>query len=234
MTDTPADIVLYGSPLSPFVRKAAAVCIEKDVPFAIEAVNVFDPPKWFREISPMKRIPVMRDHSIATEGVAGTIADSSAICAYIERKHPSPTLYCEDAFAHGRALMIEEYCDTTLAASGGLGIFRPIFFNLTSGKEPDLAKAKETWAGDIQPILAFLNAELEGGTFCSGESVSIADITITCLLDQIALVANMPLGDFPALEAHYAMMKERPSISGPFTKAKGIVGKALPEPLDLT
>ena len=86
MTDTP-DLVLYGSPLSPFVRKAAAVCIEKDVPFEIEAVNVFDPPEWFREISPMKRIPVLRDRSVATEGITGTIADSSAICAYIERKH---------------------------------------------------------------------------------------------------------------------------------------------------
>ena len=229
MTETKPDIVLYGSPLSPFVRKAAAFCIEKDVPFEIEAVNVFDPPEWFREISPMKRIPVMRDRSIAAEGVAGTIADSSAICAYLERKYPKQSLYCEDAFAHGRALMIEEYVDTTLAATGGLGIFRPIFFAASQGKEPDVEKARKSWATDIPPLLKFLDAELAGKTFCAEEKISIADISITCILMQIALVAEMPLGDYPALAAHYEHMSKRPSIAGPAAQAEKIVRKSLPE-----
>ena len=43
--------------VSPFVRKVAGLCIGKGVPYEVEAVNVFDPPQWFRDISPMKRIP---------------------------------------------------------------------------------------------------------------------------------------------------------------------------------
>jgi glutathione S-transferase len=234
MTEATPDLVIYGSPVSPFVRKVAAVCAEKEVPFEIEAVNVFDPPDWFLEISPMKRIPVLRDRSIATEGVAGTIADSSAICAYIERKHPSPSLYCADAYAHGRALMIEEYVDTTLAATGGLGIFRPIAFSAMQGKEPDLEKARKTWAEEMPPILAFLDKELEGRTFCTENTLSIADISLACVLAQIALVAEMPLGDYPALAAHYERMSERPSIAGPFEKANGFIRKTLPERFDLT
>lgn len=234
MTETQPDLVLYGSPVSPFVRKAAAVCIEKGVPFDIEAVNVFDPPQWFRDISPMKRIPVLRDRSIATEGKEGTIADSSAICAYIERKHPEPSLYCTDAYAHGRALMIEEYVDTTLALSGGLGIFRPIFFSVNQGKEPDLEKARATWANDLPPILGFLDSELDGRTFCSEDRISIADISITCILMQIALVAHLDLEAYPALSAHFERMRERPSIAGPYAKADGFIRKALPERFDLT
>lgn len=234
MSETTPDLVVYGSPISPFVRKVAAVCIEKDVTLEIEAVNVFDPPEWFREISPMKRIPVLRDRSIAVEGIGGTIADSSAICAYIERKHPAPALYCSDAFAHGRALMIEEYVDTTLAATGGLGIFRPIFFAVNQGKEPDIAKARETWANDMPPILAFLDKELEGRTFCTEDTLSIADISIACVLMQIALVAHMPLDDYPALAAHYDRMTARPSIAGPYAKADRFIRKALPDHFDLT
>ena len=233
MTDT-ADLVIYGSPLSPFVRKVAAVCIEKDVPFEIEAVNVFDPPQWFRDISPMKRIPVLRDRSIAAEGTGGTIADSSAICAYIERKHPEPSLYCDSAFAHGRALMIEEYADTILAASGGIGIFRPMFFAAMKGEQPDIEKAQKTWAEDIPPILAYLDGQLEGRTFCTGDAVSIADITIACVLMQIALVAEMALDAYPSLEAHYKRMRQRPSIAGPYAQADAIVRKALPERFKLT
>ena len=85
MSDSRPDLVIYGSPVSPFVRKVAGVCIEKGVPYEVEAVNVFDPPAWFREISPMKRIPVLRDRSVAEEGIAGTIPDSSAICAFIDK-----------------------------------------------------------------------------------------------------------------------------------------------------
>lgn len=234
MSETTPDLIVYGSPVSPFVRKVAAVCMEKDVPLEIEAVNVFDPPQWFRDISPMKRIPVLRDRSIAAEGPGGTIADSSAICAYIERKHPEPALYCSDAFAHGRALMIEEYVDTTLAATGGLGIFRPIFFAVNQGKEPDVAKARETWANDMPPILAYLDRELEGRTFCTEDTLSIADISIACVLMQIALVAEMPLGDYPSLAAHYERMAARPSIADPYAKADRFIRKALPERFDLT
>ena len=234
MTDNKPDIVIYGSPVSPFVRKVAGVCIEKDVPFTVEGVNVFDPPQWFTDISPMKRIPVMRDRSIAEEGTAGTIADSSAICAYIERKHPSTSLYCGDAFAHGRALFLEEYVDTSLAMAGGLGIFRPIFFAVTKGEEPDIAKAKHTWASTLPPIFSFLNTELEGRTFCAEDTISIADISLTCVLMQIALVADMPLGDYPALAAHYERMIARPSIAGPYAKADKMIRKALPERFVLT
>lgn len=87
MSETAPDLVIYGSAVSPFVRKAAACCILKGAAYEIEAVNVFAPPQWFRDISPMKRIPVLRDRSIAAEGIGGTIADSSAICAYIEKKN---------------------------------------------------------------------------------------------------------------------------------------------------
>jgi glutathione S-transferase len=234
MSDTKPDLLLYGSPVSPFLRKAAAVCIEKGVEFDVEPVDIFNMPQWFLDISPMRRIPVLRDRSIAEEGTGGTIADSSAICSYIDRKHPDPPLYCEDAFAHGRALAIEEYADTALAMACGMGVFRPIFFAMMQGKEPDIEKARATWAEDFPPILKVLNDALAGGDFCTGDTVSIADIAITCVLMQADLVATYPLDDYPALAAHQERMRARPSIAGPYGKAEGFVRKALPERIDLT
>ncbi|NIP15040.1 MAG: glutathione S-transferase family protein, partial [Pseudomonadales bacterium] len=80
-----ADLLIYGTLGSPFVRKVLVMLQEKGIEWELEEVNVFDPPDWFLALSPARRIPVMRDRSIASEGVAGTIADSSAICAYVER-----------------------------------------------------------------------------------------------------------------------------------------------------
>lgn len=234
MSDSRPDLVIYGSPVSPFARKVAGVCIAKGVPYETEAVNVFDPPQWFRDISPMKRIPVLRDRSVAEEGVAGTIADSSAICAMVERKHPEPALYPADPMALGEALFIEEYADTSLAMAGGLGIFRPIFFAVSKGQEPDLDKARDTWANQLPPIFDVLEARLGGREFFAGDSLSIADISVACVLMQVSLVAETPLGQWPALEAHFAAMQALPAIAEPYAAADTIIRKALPTRFDLT
>jgi glutathione S-transferase len=234
MTDSHADLVVYGSPVSPFVRKVAGVCIAKGVGYEIEPVNVFDPPQWFRDISPMKRIPVLRDRAVAEEGLAGTIPDSSAICAYIEKKHPAPALYPDDPMALGEALFIEEFADTSLAAAGGLGIFRPIFFAITKGQEPDLDKARDAWANQLPPVFDVLEARLGGRAFFAGDALSIADITVACVLMQVALVAATPLDRWPGLAAHFAAMQALPLIAEPYAAAETIIRKALPTRFDLT
>ncbi len=234
MSDAPNDLVIYGSPVSPFVRKVAAVCLEKGTAFDVEPVNVFDPPQWFKDISPMKRIPVLRDRSIATEGVDGTIADSSAICGYIEAKHPETALYPAEPFAYGRALSLEEYADTTLALAGGLGIFRPIFFAITKGEAPDLETARETWATKLPPVFDYLEGALGDNEFFVGDALSIADISIACCLMQVSLVAETPLDKWPRFAAHFERMQARPSIAGPYAQADKAVRKGLPERIDLT
>lgn len=234
MTDTRPDLVIYGSPISPFVRKVAGVCIAKGVPYDVEAINVFDPPAWFRDISPMKRIPVLRDRSVAEEGIAGTIADSSAICAMIEKKHPAPALYPESPMALGEALFIEEYADTALAMAGGLGIFRPIFFAVSKGEEPGLDKARDAWANQLPPIFDVLEMRLAGRQFFAGEALSIADITVATVLMQVSLVAETPLANWPGLAAHFASMKALPLIAQPYAAAEKVVRRALPTPFELT
>jgi glutathione S-transferase len=234
MSDSRPDLVIYGSPVSPFVRKVAGVCIAKGVEYAVEPVNVFDPPQWFRNISPMKRIPVLRDRAVAEEGVAGTIPDSSAICAFIEKKHLAPALYPADPMALGEALFIEEFADTSLAAAGGLGIFRPIFFAVSKGEEPGLDKARDAWANQLPPVFDVLEARLGGRAFFAGDALSIADITVACVLMQVSLVAETPLDRWPGLAVHFAALQALPLIAEPYAAAETIIRKALPTRFDLT
>jgi glutathione S-transferase len=234
VTDSRPDLVIYGSPVSPFVRKVMGVCIAKGVPYELDTINVFNPPEWFAEISPMKRIPVLRDRSVAEEGVGGTIADSSAICAFIEKKHPAPALYPDDPMALGTALFIEEYADTALAAAAGIGIFRPIFFAILKGEAPDLDKARAGWASELPPVLDVLEARLGGGTFFAGDALSIADISVACVLMQAALVAETPLGAWPGLARHFGAMQALPAIAQPYAAAEKMIRRALPTRFDLT
>jgi glutathione S-transferase len=224
-------IILYGAPLSPFVRKVDALLREKGVEFELESVNIMPMPDWFKEISPARRIPVLRDTSVGKEGPLGTIPDSSAICAFIERKFPEPALYPSDPYLHGRAVWIEEFCDSELALPIGMGIFRPIQFARFQGKEPDIAAAKQSYAEKLPRPLDYLEGELDGSKFVVGDALSIADISIACQLVQFELVAG-PLDStrWPNVSGLVKRMTQRPSFGPCIEICRKIVKQ---DPIDL-
>jgi len=206
-------LVLYGAPLSPFVRKADALLREKNVEFELESVNIMPMPDWFKEISPARRIPVLRDKSIGEEGTLGTIPDSSAICAYVEKKFPEPALYPSDPYAFARALWIEEFSDSEMMTSIGMGIFRPIQFARFQGKEPDVATAKKTYAEKLPRMFDYLEGELDGKSFLVGDAISIADIAVATALTQLTLVAGpLDASRWPGLAGHHENLSSRPSF----------------------
>ncbi|MEN8160642.1 MAG: glutathione S-transferase family protein [Myxococcota bacterium] len=224
-------LILYGAPLSPFVRKVDVFLREKGAPFELESVNIMPMPDWFKEISPARRIPVLRDTDVGKEGPPGTIPDSSAICAFLERKFPEPPLYPVDPFQHGRAVWLEEYCDSELAMQVGMGIFRPIQFARFQGKEPDLATARKTYAEKLPPRLDYLEGELADREFFVGDALSIADIAPACQLAQLELVAGpLDAGRWPSLAAHVERMKKRDSFGPCLAICRKIVKQ---EPVDL-
>ena len=217
-------IIIYGDPLSPFVRKTQIVLAEKGVEYTLESANPFDPPDWFREISPAKRIPVMRDTDVGKEGVPGTIPDSSAICLYLERKFPEPALYPEDPFEYGRALWYEEYADSELALKVGMNLFRPIFFPRMTGGEPDLEAARKGWNEKLPPLFDYLEGALDGREFFVGNSFSIADISVAAQLVNAQLVAGPPdAGRWPGLVAHLERTTQRPSAAANLAVCKKII-----------
>jgi glutathione S-transferase len=168
-------ITLYGAALSPFVRKVRVVLAEKGVSYKHEPVSPFAPPEEFIAISPLKRIPVLRDDS---EGPDATLPDSSAICAFLERKHPTPELYPTQPFAYGRAIWFEEYADSEFVATTGAGIFRPIVVSRLMKQKPNKDLADDTWTNKVPRFLDYYEKELRGRTHFIGDSLSIADIAV--------------------------------------------------------
>src|SRR2546426_312881 len=115
-------ITLYGVSGSPYVRKVQIVLAEKHLAYEMETVIPMVQPGgavttvWpgggsvgYETIHPLKKVPALRDER-------GTLADSSVICAYLDRAYPDPQLYPSDPYLYGRALWFEEYGDTGLVA----------------------------------------------------------------------------------------------------------------------
>jgi glutathione S-transferase len=168
-------ITVYGAALSPFVRKVRVVLAEKGIEYKHDPVSPFAPPDYFLAISPLKRIPVLRDES---EGPDATLADSSAICGYLEKKFPATPLYPAKPFDYGRTLWIEEYADSDFVGTIGGGVFRAVVVAKLMRKEPDLALAKDTWETKAPRFFDYFEKELGNRTNFVGNALTLADIAV--------------------------------------------------------
>ena len=133
-------LTLYGAPLSPFVRKVRLLLAEKGLDYQLEAIAPFGQPAWYREISPLGRIPALRDGDLA-------LADSSVICQYLEERYPEPPNLQGDAPASRAAVRwLEKYADYEIAPLATLTIFRNRILKPAMGQaceENDVRRALE-------------------------------------------------------------------------------------------
>lgn len=177
-----ARYVLYGTAISPFVRKIRVILALKGVAYDFEPVNVFQPPDWFLAISPLKRVPVLRDRS---RGDA-TLADSSAIAVYLDAEHPQPRFIPDDAWAAGQVAWLEEYADTEFAFRLGMGVFRARYLNPKIGKPVDEALARKTLDEIAPRYFDFFEKTLDGREFLVGDALTLADIAVATHLVNFA------------------------------------------------
>ncbi|ABS62180.1 Glutathione S-transferase domain [Parvibaculum lavamentivorans DS-1] len=204
-------LTIYGPSLSPFVRKVRVFLAEKGQDYTLEQVNIFPAPDWFVEISPLKRVPVLRDDSI---GPDATLPDSSAICGYLEKKFAAPALYPADAFACGKALWYEEYADSDLAGNIGMGVFRPMIVSRMMGKEPDTAAAEKTMSEKLPRNFAFFEKEIGTREFLCGDTFGIADISVATQFANLAHTGLKPDAKaYPNLTRYLAGIHGRPSFA---------------------
>ncbi|XOV86848.1 MAG: glutathione S-transferase family protein [Pseudomonadota bacterium] len=229
-----ADFVVYGTPVSPFVRKVEVVLKNQGVDYDLEMINIMAMPDWFLEISPARRIPVLRDRTLGEDGVQGTIADSSAICLYLDRKL-NAGLYGTSDFDAGRVAWIEEYADTELAGSVGMHVFRPILFPRMAGKDSDLDAARKGFNEILPTRFDYLESALDGREYFVGDAFTLADIAVGTQMAQLSLV-TLPIdaARWPALAAHTEAIKARTGFRESLEVCNKMLGKAIPEKIDLS
>ena len=116
-------MIVYGSTMSPFVRKVMAFAAEKGIAPELKAAGMGRGGPDFMEASPFGKMPALRDPG-ADEGRDFCISDSTAIVSYLEAKIPDPALIPNAPVSRARTIWYDEFADTIL-----FGAAVPIFFN---------------------------------------------------------------------------------------------------------
>jgi glutathione S-transferase len=172
-------VQVIGSYLSPYVRKVLVVLDLKGIPYEIDSIIPFMGDERFSRLSPIRRIPVLRDDRV-------TLCDSSVICQYLEERHPAPALYPADIAARAQARWLEEYADTRMGEVFIWRLFNQVAINpFVWGKPTDAAILERTLTVEIPSVLDYLEAQVPAAGFLFGE-LSIADIAIAVFFRNAA------------------------------------------------
>ncbi|WP_167514520.1 glutathione S-transferase family protein [Mesorhizobium intechi] len=113
MTDR---LVLVSHPLCPYVQRAAISLTEKGVPFERVDIDLADKPDWFKAISPLGKVPLLR---VRQNGDETTIFESAVILEFLEETQAKP-LHPADPYARARHRAWIEYGSAILNAIGRL------------------------------------------------------------------------------------------------------------------
>jgi glutathione S-transferase len=210
---------IYGIPISVHTRKAIVAAIAKKLPHEIVPVVPVvpgnPPPNW-RELSATGKIPALSDGDF-------TISDSAAICAYLERLQPAPSLYPQSARDCARALSLEQY-----AGSVFVEVVRPLFHEVfvhpKIRKIPtDQGRIDEVLGGAVPEIFGYLDG-IATGEYLVGSALSIADISVVSNLITYQYIGfDLYRDRFPRLAALFDRVIRQPAVRETLRREEAVV-----------
>jgi glutathione S-transferase len=200
---------IYGVPISVHTRKVIITARLKGQPYdLIPVVPVIPdnpPPNW-RELSPTGLVPVLQDGDF-------TLADSAAICAYLERRWPAASLYPSDPQRYGHALWLEQYASGTVFRDVVRPLFHEVFVHpKVKGIATDGALVGEVLTRVLPEVFSYLES-VSGDRFLAGDALSVADLAVMSNLINLQYIGfALDRTRFPKLAALYDRVLQVPEV----------------------
>jgi glutathione S-transferase len=213
-------IVIYGSSMSPFVRKTMVFAAEKGIPYDPQPGGRRAVGPDFAKASPFGKIPAMKDGDFL-------LADSTAMITYFDAIKPEPNLIPLEPKARATTIWYEEFADTLVSECGGRIFFTRVVGPKFMRMETDLAVADHAQANDFPKLVDYLEAKIPASGFLVEDRFTLADISVA------SPFATMALGDCPVnaqthprTAAYLQGILARPSFAALLEKEKAILAAA--------
>jgi glutathione S-transferase len=164
---------------APNPRRVRIFLAEKGVALPTEPVDLgaqAHKTPQFRAINPMQRLPAL----VLDDGTV--VAESIAICRYVEALHPQPALFGQGALEQALVEMWQRRVEFHL-----LTVVSQAFRHLHPAMAPLEVPQVAAWGEVNKPraleFVAFLDGELKGRPYVAGQRFSVADITAVVAID---------------------------------------------------
>lgn len=179
--------------LCPFVQRSVITLLEKGHDFQITYINLDDPPQWFKDISPLGKVPVLQ---VGEE----VLFESAVINEYVDEITP-PSLHPQNPLIKAKNRAWIEFGSELLMAQ-----FRFVMSQDKNSYETNLKELKEK--------LQRLENVLSGGSFFNGEEFSLVDTAYAPLFMRLKLLEKFANIDFalPKIQRWSAALLAKESV----------------------
>ncbi len=210
-------MIIYGVPVSPFVRKAMVFALEKGLD--VKLVSARDDPAGFRAASPFGKIPALQDGDFG-------VSDSSAIVGYFEKLQPEPNLIPNEPGPHARAIWFDEFADTIVQSCVAKIFYHRVAAPIFYGKPGNAEIANAVEREEFPKISGYLESVIPPSGFLVEDRFTLADIAVAGAFASLDEGSCRPDPDIcPKSVAYLKAIWARPSFAEMLALDRAIIGQ---------
>lgn len=196
---------LYHVPLSPFCRKVRLSLAEKKVEVELIEERYWEQDSAFLRRNPAGKIPVLKLDNL-------TMAESTAICEYIEETRPDPPLLPKDPAARFEVRRLVGWFDDKFHREVTANLlYERVNKRLTGEGYPD---SKNVKAGTkaIKYHLDYMTWLLDHRRWLAGDVMTLADFAAAAQMSALDYISDVDWNRSQSVKDWYAKIKSRPAF----------------------
>ncbi|WP_293577039.1 glutathione S-transferase family protein [Phaeobacter sp.] len=196
---------LYHVPLSPFCRKVRLSLAEKRI-----EVELVEERYWEKEADFLRRNPAAKVPVIRLDGKL--MAESAAICEYLEETRPDPSLMPSDPDGRFEVRRLVSWFDDKFhnEVTSKL-LYERVNKKVTGQGYPDSSNVK-AGARAIKYHLDYLAWLLDHRRWLAGDQMTLADFAAAAHLSSLDYISDVDWNRSAVVKDWYAKIKSRPAF----------------------
>jgi len=198
-------IRLFHVPLSPYCRKVRLSLAEKKLEVELVEERYWEKDADFLRRNPAGKVPVLK-----MDG--RTMAESAAICEYIEEKYPEPALLPKDADGRYETRRLVAWFDDKFHAEvTSKLLYERVNKKVMGQGYPDSGNVK-AGARAIKFHLDYMGWLLEQRRWLAGDVMTLADFAAAAHFSALDYISDIDWNRNSYVKDWYAKIKSRPAF----------------------
>ena len=196
---------LFHVPLSPFCRKVRLSLAEKRIEVELVEERYWEQDPDFLRRNPAAKVPVLK-----MDGKM--MAESAAICEYIEEKYPEPSLMPSDPDGRYEVRRLVSWFDDKFhhEVTSKL-LYERVNKKVTGQGYPDSSNVK-AGARAIKYHLDYMSWLLDHRRWLAGDVMTLADFAAAAHLSALDYISDVDWNRSDVVKDWYAKIKSRPAF----------------------
>ena len=192
--------------LCPFSRKVRIALAEKELDFELKLEKFWERRDEFLTLNPAGQVPVL----VEPDGTA--LAESGAICEYLEETFPDESLLGANVRARAETRRLVAWFDLKFHAEVTKNLVDEKVLKRFTGMGEPSSDAMRAGRQNVRYHLDYIAYLADRRNWLAGDDFSFADIAAAAQLSCVDYLGDVPWDSHESAKDWYARVKSRPSF----------------------